>query len=114
MASGWEFDCEARSSRRVVGDRNASAVLGDDTADDGQAKAAATLFGRIVRQKEFLTLGGRNAWPVVGDDNAHDAVGAIVLSLEVDRPAAIHRLDSVVHQIDHDAANLFLIDSDLW
>ena len=38
---------------------------------------------------------------------------AVVLGLEVDRAAAVHGLDGVVHEIDDDAPDLLLIDADL-
>src|SRR6185436_7268017 len=108
-----EFNGEAGASRGVVGDSDAAAMLSDDAADDGQAQTAAALFRRVVRQKELLALSGRNTWTVVRHDHPHDAVGPVVLGLDINRTAAIHRLDRIVHEIDDDASYLFLIDADL-
>src|SRR5206468_1359939 len=109
--SAWQFYGEPRPVRRVVADLDASAVLRDDATHDRKPQTAAAPLRRVVRQEQLLALGWRNARAVVGDDHAHQAVGFVALRLHHDPPAALHRLDRIVDQVDDDAADLLGVES---
>src|SRR3954447_8855005 len=110
--SAGQLDDEPRSPRRVVAHFDRSAVLPDDAPDDGEAEPAATALGRVVRHEQLLTVSGRHAGAVVGDHDARDRVRGVVLRLHDDAPARGFgdRLERVVDQVDHDAANLLDVE----
>src|SRR5687767_9601338 len=103
----------------MVGGVDRAAMLGDDAPHYGEPETAAAPFGRVVRHEKLVTVLGRNAGTVVADRNPDDAVRAIVLSRDLDdrRPAIgprtrarpSERFDGVVHQVDHDPADLLRV-----
>src|SRR5688572_33456560 len=91
-----QLDRESSTARRIVGHLDSAAMLVDDTADDGEADAAAALLGRVMRQEQLAPRVRRNPRPVVGDRDPDPVFRRQVLGLDVDAALAAHRLERVV------------------
>ena len=99
---------------------NASVVVFDDFAHDGQAEACAVGFGRVVRREEFGLLFVGQAGAVV--DNGDARHGLFVLGLwtifELDGDVRVELgifggLDTISDDIDEYAPHEFGVDIDL-
>ena len=104
----------------AVGELNASVVVFDDFAHDGQAEACAVGFGRVVRREEFGLLFVGQAGAVV--DNGDARHGLFVLGLwtifELDGDVRVELgifggLDTMSDDIDEYAPHEFGVDIDL-
>src|SRR5688572_29379364 len=77
-AGDRELDEEAGAAERGAADRDASAVVGDDPVDDGEAEpgAAGLVLGGEVRREDPVADVGRYARPAVLDHQRDRAAGA--------------------------------------
>src|SRR5260370_25102053 len=78
--SARQLNREARPARRVVGQVDAAAMLGDDAAEGGEADAAAASLRGVVRQEHRIPLRFRASAHVVGGDHPAQCAVACALS----------------------------------